>query len=152
MKNLKHLLFAVLFLVAAQTSFAHGKTKAKPADATAKATVAQHRVVYDIVAADSARQGNIMQHLDRMMNHWPEAKLEVVVHGNGLDMLIKNKAANAEELKALQAKGVVFAACENAMRAHNVQKEQLLPGVITVPMGVVEIIEKQEEGYSYIRL
>ncbi|MCJ8164355.1 DsrE family protein [Pontibacter sp. E15-1] len=150
--KLKLIFFAALFLLAAQATIAQTKTKAKLAGSQTAPAAKQHRVVYDVVSADSARQGKIMQHLDRMMDHWPEARLEVVVHGNGLEMLMKNKAANAEELKALQAKGVVFAACENAMRAHNVQKEQLLPGVITVPMGVVEIIEKQEEGYSYIKL
>ncbi|WP_439882297.1 DsrE family protein [Pontibacter sp. MBLB2868] len=150
--KLKLILFAAFVLFGTQLALAQVKTKAKPANAETTQTIRQHRVVYDLVSADSARQGKIMQHLEKMINHWPEAKLEVVVHGSGLEMLMINKAANAGELKALQAKGVVFAACENAMRAHNVKKEQLLPGVITVPMGVVEIIEKQEEGYSYIKL
>ncbi|MHA6247206.1 DsrE family protein [Pontibacter sp. CAU 1760] len=150
--KLKLTFLAAFFLFAAPLTFAQVKTKAKLAGTQTAQAAKQHLVVYDVVSADGDRQGKIMQHMDRMMNHWPEAKLEVVVHGNGLDMLVKDKATAAEQLKALQDKGVVFAACENAMRAHNVQKEQLLPGVITVPMGVVEIIEKQEEGWSYIRL
>ncbi|GAB3199643.1 intracellular sulfur oxidation DsrE/DsrF family protein [Pontibacter aydingkolensis] len=149
--KLKVILLSIFALLIAQTTFAQTKAKAK---STANKTeqVAQHRVVYDVVSADSAQQGKIMKHLEKMLNHWPDAQLEMVVHGKGLDMLVKGKATAAEQLKVLQDKGVKFVACENAMRAHNVQKEQLLPGVLTVPMGVVEIIEKQEEGYSYIKL
>ena len=148
--KLRVVILAAFALFVAQTSIAQTKQKAKLATKTEQ--VAQHRIVYDIVSADSAQQGKIMKHLEKMMNHWPDAKIEMVVHGKGLDMLVKSKSVEAETLKALQAKGVVFAACENAMRAHNVQKEQLLPGVITVPMGIVEIIEKQEAGWSYIKL
>jgi uncharacterized protein len=150
--KLKLILFAALFIFAAQSTFAQVKTKAKTSSAAKSEQVAKHRIVYDIVSADSVQQGKIMQHLDKMMNHWPDAQIEMVVHGKGLEMLVKGKSVKPDELKALQEKGVVFAACENAMRAHKIQKEQLLPGVITVPMGIVEIIEKQEAGYSYIKL
>lgn len=149
--KLKLILLAALFIFAAQASFAQTKAKAKVASNKSE-KVAKHRIVYDVVSADSVQQGKILQHLDRMMNNWPDAKIEMVVHGKGLEMLVESKSVKPEALKALQDKGVVFVACENAMRAHKIQKEDLLPGVTTVPMGVVEIIEKQEAGYSYIKL
>jgi uncharacterized protein len=77
--------------------------------------------------------------------------VEVVVHGKGLDFLLSQKSYKAAGIKALQDKGVVFAACENTMRFRKVTKADLLPGVITVPMGVGEIITRQEEGWSLIK-
>lgn len=92
-----------------------------------------------------------MRQLNNVKRGWPDAQIEVVVHGKALDMLVSGKSSTAEDIRALQEKGVVFAACENTMRAHKVAKEQLLPDVIAVPMGVGEIIMKQEEGWGYIR-
>lgn len=146
--KLRLLLIAFLAMYVTEAAFAQTSKAVK--SKTEKVT--QHRIVYDIVSADSAQQGKIMKHLEKMLNHWPDAKIEMVVHGKGLDMLVQDRSVVTEDLKALQAKGVVFAACENAMRGHNIRKEQLLPGVITVPMGIVEIIEKQEAGWSYIKL
>ena len=47
--------------------------------------------------------------------------------------------------------GVRFAACENTMRDKSIPKEGLLPGVVTVPSGAVEIVRKQQNGYGYFR-
>lgn len=114
-------------------------------------TSAAHRIVYDMVSADSAQQAGLIRQLNNLKRGWPDAQIEVVIHGKGLEMLETSKTHSTEAMKELQAKGVTFAACENAMRALRVTKEQLLPGVITVPMGLGEIIMKQEAGWSYIK-
>ncbi len=41
--------------------------------------------------------------------------------------------------------------CENTMRQKKIQKSQLLPFLETVPMGIGEIILKQEQGWAYIK-
>lgn len=119
--------------------------------APVKALATEHRIVYDMSAADTAQHAGLMRQLNNIKRAWPEARIEVVVHGKALDLLVTEKSYKAEALKALQGKGVVFAACENSMRARNVTKAQLLPGVITVPMAIGEIIMKQEQGWGYIK-
>ncbi|MGM0165637.1 hypothetical protein IGI39_000579 [Enterococcus sp. AZ135] len=47
--------------------------------------------------------------------------------------------------------GVTFHACNNAMRANKITKEQLPKGVVVVPSGVLDLIELQSEGYAYIK-
>lgn len=47
--------------------------------------------------------------------------------------------------------GVRFAACENTLRDKSIPKENLLPGIATVPSGAVEVIRKQHEGYGYFK-
>ena len=48
-------------------------------------------------------------------------------------------------------RGVVIAACRNAMKGQKVEEQELLDGVAAVASGVVELALKQQEGYSYIK-
>ena len=53
--------------------------------------------------------------------------------------------------QALQNKNVSVNVCAIAMKRHNLDKSQLLPGVGVVPDGIYEIISKQKEGWGYIK-
>jgi intracellular sulfur oxidation DsrE/DsrF family protein len=37
------------------------------------------------------------------------------------------------------------------MKRHKVDVSQLIPGVTTVPDGILEIIKRQSEGWGYIK-
>ncbi|WP_242916451.1 DsrE family protein [Pontibacter liquoris] len=147
MKYTGIIIFA-LCLLATPAAFAQASNTAKT---TTTPRAAAHRIVYDVVSADSAQQAGLFRQLNNIKRGWPDAQIEVVIHGKGLEMIQTAKTRSAEAIKSLQAKGVTFAACENTMRAMHVTKEELLPAVITVPMGVGEIVLKQEEGWSYIK-
>ena len=43
------------------------------------------------------------------------------------------------------------AACQNALNAHQLSKEDLCDFVTIVPAGVIELAQRQEEGYAYIK-
>ena len=148
--KLKLILIVALFVFAAPAAFAQSKTKVK-ATTHKTAPKASHRVVFDVAAADTAQQAGLMRQLNNLKRHWPDAQVEVVVHGKALGMLLTAKAYKPAALKALQEKGVVFAACQNTMRFNKVTVADLLPGVTTVPSAVAELITKQEEGWSYLR-
>lgn len=51
----------------------------------------------------------------------------------------------------LQNPKVTFHACHNAMRAHQITKEQLPENVTVVPAGVLDLIQLQAAGYAYIK-
>jgi hypothetical protein len=78
-------------------------------------------------------------------------EVEVLAYGGGIDTL-KKGSSNAQAIADLEKQGVHFVACENAMRMHHIAKADLLPGVTSVPSGVVELVEKQEAGYSYVKV
>lgn len=145
--NLKLIWIAALFIFAASAAFAQASPKAT----ISKTAVTRHRVVFDVASADTAQQSGLMRQLNNLKRHWPDAQIEVVVHGKALPMLMTAKAHKPAALKALQEKGVVFAACQNTMRFNKVTQADLLPGVTTVPSAVAELISKQEEGWSYLR-
>ena len=82
----------------------------------------------------------------------PNANIEVVFYAKSLDMITTNKSVVAADVMKLASyKNVAFKACEVAMKKNNVEKSQLLPGVLTVPDGIYEIISKQHDGWGYIK-
>jgi intracellular sulfur oxidation DsrE/DsrF family protein len=63
------------------------------------------------------------------------------------------KAESKVEPRVTQAltDGVRVVACENTMHAQKLTKADMIPGIGYVPGGVVELMERQREGWAYIR-
>ena len=61
------------------------------------------------------------------------------------------KSSVKVEIQALMENSVVFAVCQNTMKRKNVTESEIISGVIFVPVGIAEIVLKQEKGYSYIK-
>lgn len=76
--------------------------------------------------------------------------VEVVAYGPGLAML-KTESAVAQRVASANAQGVGVLACENTMRNTKVDRSQILSGVRYVDAGVVHIMKRQREGWSYLR-
>ena len=54
-------------------------------------------------------------------------------------------------MKELAHSGIRFSACNNALKAMGIESKLLAPFVEVVPVGVLELIEKQAKGYAYIK-
>ena len=50
-----------------------------------------------------------------------------------------------------KAEGVVFAACHNALRAQALDPKDLIEKTLVVPVGVIELAQKQQAGFAYIK-
>ena len=112
----------------------------------------QHQIVFDFTKGDTASFATMTRQAENLLNLSPNAKLEIVCHGPGLDMIIKEKTTVQKEIEELQSKyNVVFAACEATMKRRGIDKTQLLPLAITVPLANLEFSSKQQEGWSYIK-
>ena len=77
-------------------------------------------------------------------------EIEIVAYGPGLNM-VKAGSAVAPRIDEAVLGGTKINACENTMHAQKVTRDQILPGVTYVSAGVVEIMKRQQEGWSYIR-
>jgi intracellular sulfur oxidation DsrE/DsrF family protein len=119
---------------------------------SASAQAKVHRVVFAVTSPEEAdwhlTMGNIRNLISGLAPDTVE--VEVVSYGPGLHMVRKPSVVD-EDIQALIAKHVKFVACENAMRAQKVTKDDLLTGVGTVPAGIVEVVTKQEQGWTYIK-
>lgn len=111
-----------------------------------------HKVVIQMNTADTAAWSATIGNIRNLQKVWPNnIQVELVVHGKALDFLVKEKTLLATDIIAMSKEGVVFAACENSMRKHHIEKSQLLLQAITVPSGVAELVLKQEDGWSYLK-
>jgi uncharacterized protein len=140
------------------------------AQAPAHRSGEREKVVYHIDFDDKAHQinalRNIQNHLDA--TGIGNIKLVVVLHGDGLSMLLEPEAlsrlpafkhANADQdmiarVDVLRQQGVEFKICANSMRRRGVDPEmdlyQVDPRDI-VPNGIAELARLQLQGYAYVK-
>src|SRR6186997_2931590 len=76
--------------------------------------------------------------------------IEIVAYGPGLAMLKADSVAANRIAEAMGA-GVKVVACENTMTNQKIAKDDMLAGIGYVKAGVVEIMQKQQAGWAYLR-
>ncbi len=76
--------------------------------------------------------------------------IEIVGYGPGIAGLKAGSPLAARVSEAVRNRIRVYA-CENTMAAQNLAHGDMLADVAYVPAGVVEIMQKQQQGYAYIR-
>lgn len=76
--------------------------------------------------------------------------LELVAYGPGIGML-KAESEVANRIDEAVDAGVHVMACENTMRGQKLSKADMNAKIGYVKSGVVEILERQEQGYAYLR-
>ena len=111
-----------------------------------------YKIVFDITSKDTNVDKAVIKWCSEIIKADPAAKLEVVYYGQSLEMITQGKSVSAADVTRLATgKNVSFKVCSTAMQRWNIEKSQLLPGVIIVPDGIYEILLKQREGYGYIK-
>ncbi len=109
------------------------------------------KVVVHVNVADTGVQGAGLKNVANVLKSAPDSQVEVVCHGAGIGLVEKSRTDHAEAVGSLIKQGVKFVACENTMRQRSIHKEDLVPGVGTVPSGAVEVIRKQRQGFAYFK-
>jgi len=136
----------------------------------ATAEYAKQKVVYHVNYDNPKQQAGALRNIQNHINAVGAENLDlkVVLHGNGLAMLVepqakerlpKFKHANANDqmtarISGLKAQGVGFQVCANTVKGRGVDIEGDLYDVSTadiVPSGVAELAKLQAEGYTYIK-
>lgn len=110
-----------------------------------------HKIVFQLSVNDTLAHKALMKQLGNILSVAPDTKIEIVCHGPGLEMLQKEKSIVAEKVAGFSARGVDFRACEFSMKERKVEKSQILPSAGFVEAGIIEIVSKQEQGWSYIK-
>ncbi len=110
-----------------------------------------HKIVFQLATADEKEQSSLTRQLNNVLNYWPKAEIEVVVHSGAIEFMMSEKSIAAKEIPELMKRGVQFAVCQNTMKRKGVTEEQIISGAKYVPVGIAEIVIKQEEGFEYIK-
>jgi intracellular sulfur oxidation DsrE/DsrF family protein len=118
-----------------------------------QAQVDAYQVVFDMSSRDSVNQQTVVREIGLITGANPDAKLEVVIYGQGLDLVVKDRSTQQSAVQQLIAGGKAsFKVCAMTMKRNNISNDQLVPGVEVVPDGIYEIISKQKAGWGYIKV
>lgn len=113
-----------------------------------------HRVVIHLNSGDEQVQRgalNNIRHLYQELGR-ERLQLELVVHGAGLSLFTKSTTALRQDLAQLKTEyGVSYTACSNTMKAMKIVREDLIPEVGDTVPAMVRLMERQEQGWAYIK-
>jgi intracellular sulfur oxidation DsrE/DsrF family protein len=111
-----------------------------------------YKVVFDLTSKDSLDQKAVIRWAGEVVNASADAKVEVVMYGQGVRMMVDGKSIVQEAIsKLIENKNISFKVCAVALKAQGIDQSQLIPGVVVVPDGIYEIISKQRDGWGYIK-
>ena len=118
---------------------------------TAEVDNTPYKIVIQLTSGDTAVQHSVVKQIKNLLTGAPKSQIEVVCHNQGISFLVTTKTLQAEKVRELKARGVMFAACENTLRDRKIKREELLPEATTVPSGVLEIVKKQRKKWAYLK-
>ena len=113
---------------------------------------AQHKIAWDIESGDTALQRGLYKQINNVLTASPDTKIEVVFHGNAIYAMLTDTGYHKEQIMNLVKKGVIFAACNNSLKSRNIDRKRVMPRAIIVPVAILELVKKQEEGWAYIKV
>jgi len=140
MKKITFLLL-LLFINYSSLMRAQNKTELKP----------EHKIIFQSTTGDTTAHKQLMKQFGNILSVSPTTKIEVVCHGAGLEMLVIGKTIVEDKIKLFSEKGVAFNACEFSIKERKVDRAQIIKSAGFVPAGIIEIVTKQEQGWSYIK-
>jgi len=117
----------------------------------AQQTDRQHRIIMQLTSGDTLVHKNLMKQFKNMKEAAPTIQIEVVCHGPGMDLLMSDRSIVQAKVKEFAAQGIVFLACDNTIRERNLDPAKVLSEAGHVKAGIIHIVERQEDGWSYIK-
>ena len=120
--------------------------------ALAQPNAKKTQAVFQVSDADPQKWNLTLNNVNNVIQDLGGEKvdLEIVVYGPGIAMLKADSPVGKRIAEVLKS-GIKVVACENTMKGQHLVYADMLPEIGYVPAGVVELITKQRDGYSYIR-
>jgi intracellular sulfur oxidation DsrE/DsrF family protein len=147
MKTL-HALAVALALAAAFPAAAADPAAPAPASAAAE----RIRVVIQVSDQDPrmwAQAVNYSENLRGLLGK-DNVDVEIVALGAGIGLL-KLDSPHASRVAEFLKLGVKFTACGSTMKRQKLTREDMLPDIDYAPGGILRIIERQRQGWTYIK-
>jgi len=104
------------------------------------------------VSADDAKTWNLALNNAKNVQSakGTAAEIEIVVYGPGIGML-KGDSVVANRVSEAVKSGVKVVACQNTMRGQKLTPADMNADISYVAAGVIELMAKQQKGWTYIR-
>lgn len=129
-----------------------GLVAALPALAQTSAPGPKNRALFQVTDNDPARWNMILNNMQNLREGvaGEPVEIELVAYGPGVSML-KADSSVRERIAAAVRSGVKVNACQHTMAGMRLTPADMLGEIGYVPSGVVEVMRKQQQGWSYIR-
>jgi len=113
----------------------------------------KHHVIFHVTDSDPVKWNQALNNAGNLQKALGKenVEIEIVANGPGLDMM-KFESSVANRMKDAIGAGVSVLACGATMKGANLTEKDLFPGVKVVPGGVVQIMNRQEAGWTYIKI
>jgi len=116
----------------------------------------EHKLVYQFNSADPGYMKSVLFSVGAMLRkHGDNIDLVVTAIGPGIHILAKNPQRPVADIirkrvSSLASYGVAFHACGNTLKALDWDSEDLHVFADIVDVGADDLMQLQEQGYSYI--
>jgi intracellular sulfur oxidation DsrE/DsrF family protein len=116
------------------------------------ALATKNKMVFQISDEDVKKWNGVLGNIRNIQAELgaKNVSIAVVLIGYGLGMVTVD-SLSANGVQDALATGVEFVACGNSMKAQHVTKEDLVEGVKTSTSGYVELMRRQQQGWSYFK-
>ncbi|CAA6817797.1 MAG: Unknown protein [uncultured Sulfurovum sp.] len=116
------------------------------------------KFIFPITSADEDKISHVLSSVSNVVKFYGVDKCEVIIvaYSKGIKSVLKEpKFFDKDIQKRLKSvmmyDSVEFIACNNTMKTYEIKEKELLKDVNVVTAGIVEIIERQLDGYIYVR-
>ncbi len=140
-------IFLLLSFLSADTEFADPKPSLEN----------PRQFIFPITSGDENEISHVLSSASNVMKFYGPEKCKVVIicYSQGIKTVLKKAYFFDKDIqkrvRSLMTYDVEFIACGNTMKTYKIDKKELLKGVEIVTAGIVELIERQKSGWTYIR-
>lgn len=129
----------------------HAADAVQPKAAASKASE-KYKVIYHVTTDDQRMWNQSLNNIRQIQKVLGKenVEIELVVNGWGIGMLQMESAVGNRVDEAV-ANGVKVVACESTMTDRKLSKDDMLKSIGYVPGGVIEAIQKQKQGWAYLK-
>jgi uncharacterized protein len=139
----EHSMNKLILLLLLVLGLAAGANAAAPADAP-------QGVVVQANGRDAAEFKRALILASNMHEVLSKTRFEIVVYGPSVKLL----SGFGDELPLIQkvlAEGIDILACGRSLTTEHMSESELAPGIKSVPFGAVWIVNREKQGWQYIR-
>jgi hypothetical protein len=149
---IKRILFATIAATVVLCASAAQQSLAADQAATVQTQPIRNKVIFSVTDNDKGKWNLVLNNAAAVQHNVgpKDIDVEVVVWGPGINML-KLESVVGNRVDELIAKGIKIVACETTMHELKLTQQDMLPSAGYVPGGVIELMQKQQQGWAYIR-
>jgi intracellular sulfur oxidation DsrE/DsrF family protein len=113
--------------------------------------------IFPITTDDEHEISHVLSSASNVMKFYGPEKCEVAIvcYSKGIKAVLKTAHFFDKDIqkrvRSLMTYDVEFIACHNTLKTYKIDKKELVKGVELVTAGIVELIERQKRGWTYIR-